>query len=260
MLKYILLLLLSISPLYAHAQSDMPIELQSFEGYSDILPLDEYGQERGTKRVARQQEIIPVIKSAIPEAASYNIMNAEQIFCYHVTKRPKSYTGYTLDGMAIDGFCGELDSSQTSTAYDALFTQGPNILHTVANCHIEPKLMLRFVRGVDYTDVLLSSPCPSFTVFYGGKYKSFNIKQGVIDDIIKQFNTQNEDFNSPALIKKTMANAKAETTKEEELLAKKRKETEPVMTWKQKEDKEETINNNKPTTGGWGIKSWRQKN
>ena len=241
----------------------MPVELQQFEGFSDILPLDEFGQERGTKRVARQQDIIPFIKSSIPETATYNLMNAEQIFCYHIAKRPKDYTGYTIDGMAVSGFCGELNTSTAATAYEALFTQSPNILTKVADCRIEPRIMLRFARGVDYTDVLLSSPCPSFTIFYAGRYKSFNIKQGIIDDIIKQLENTNEAFNSPTLLKQTVANGKPATLSEEEMMAKKQKENAPIMNWKQKQDsaaqtEEPEAAADKPKAG-WGIKSWRQK-
>ena len=261
MLKFFLLFVLSLMPITATAESDMPIELQQFEGFSDILPLDEFGNERGTKRVARQQDVIPFIKSSIPETATYNLMNAEQIFCYNIAKRPKDYTGYTIDGMAVTGFCGELDTGAAATAYEALFTQSPNILTKVADCRIEPRVMLRFARGVDYTDVLLSSPCPSFTIFYAGRYKSFNIKQGVIDEIIKQLEAKNEPFNSPTLLKQTVANGKAATLSEEELLAKKQKENAPIMNWKQKQEtspKEETTEPKKPATG-WGVKSWRQK-
>ena len=263
MLKYFLLFVLSLLPLSATAESGMPVELQQFEGFSDILPLDEFGQERGTKRVARQQDIIPFIKSSIPETATYNLMNAEQIFCYHIAKRPKDYTGYTIDGMAVSGFCGELNTSTAATAYEALFTQSPNILTKVADCRIEPRIMLRFARGVDYTDVLLSSPCPSFTIFYAGRYKSFNIKQGIIDDIIKQLENTNEAFNSPTLLKQTVANGKPATLSEEEMLAKKQKENAPIMNWKQKQDsaaqtEEPEAAADKPKAG-WGIKSWRQK-
>ena len=116
-----------------------------------------------------------------------------------------------------------MDKGAISTTYSALFTQSPNIITTPAQCKIEPRLIVRFVRGVDYADVLLSSPCPSFTIFYGGKYKAFNIKLGVIDDIIKQLSEKTEAFHSPALIKKTIANAEASSAEESEALEKKQR-------------------------------------
>lgn len=230
MLKYILLALLSLPVTSAFAE-DIPPELESFGDFSDILPVEDAASTSQKKRSSKNQTIIPYIASAIQDAAVYNIQNAEQVFCYRVVKRPKDYTGYTLNNFAVSGYCGELDNSQTATTYEALFTQSPNIITVPSSCRIEPKIMLRFARGVDYTDILLSSPCPSFTVFYAGKYKAFNIKQGIIDDIISQFNRTDETFNSPTLLKQTVANAKAETSKEQEQLEKKQRENAPLMAW-----------------------------
>lgn len=258
MFKYLLLIALCFSSSNAWAEDDLPAELQQFEGFSDILPADEYGQSRGPQKVSRLQEMIPMIKKQIPEIAAYNITHAEQIFCYHVTKRPKDFTGYTLDGMAITDFCGELDISKTETAYEAMFTHNKNILTTKAQCRIEPRLILRFVRGVDYADVLLSSPCPSFTIFYGGKYQSFNIKQDIIDDVIRLFETEKADFYSPSLLKQTVANAVPTTVEEQEIISKKHNDSEPIMRWKEQEEPKVEVDQ-KPT-GGWGVKSWRQRN
>ena len=74
--------------------------------------------------------------------------------------------------------------------------------------------MLRFVRGVEYTDVVLSSPCALFMVYHAGKRYAFNIKQGVINDLISQFDKKSEPFNSPTLLKQTVANAVVSTVEE----------------------------------------------
>ena len=215
--------------------SGLPPELQGLGLYDDLLPIGA-GNSSSAKKRTRQQTVIPFICSSLPratsEAALYNITHPEQVFCYHVTRKPKDFTGYTLNNFAITDYCGELDMGATSTTYEALFTQSPNIITATAACAIEPKVMLRFVRGVDYTDVLLSSPCPSFTVFYAGRYTAFNIKQAVIDDIISQFDKVTETFNSPALLKKTVANGVADTDKEAEEYEKKQKENMPIMNWK----------------------------
>lgn len=220
------------------ADGDLPPELPGLGLYEDILPIgsDGTGGLPSSRRASRQQSIIPFIISSLPKAtsaaATNNIANAEQVFCYHVAKKPADFAGYTLDNFAVTGYCGELDIGATATTYEALFTQSPNIITAPAACAIEPRVMLRFVRGVDYTDVLLSSPCPSFTVFYAGRYTAFNIKQGVIDDIISQFDKENQPFNSPALLKKTVANGTADTDREAEIYEKKQRENAPVMNWK----------------------------
>ena len=255
MFKYLLILALIALP--AYAQNMLPTELQQFQDISESIPLDDDPLLK--KRVViNQQEIIPLIKKTIPETTAFILSNAEQIFCYHVTKRPKDFKGYTIDGTAVTGYCGELDVSQAATAYAALFTHNQNILTTVSDCRIEPRILLRFARGVDYADVLLSSPCPSFTIFAAGRYKSFNIKQGVVNDIISQLEQNKQPFYSPTLLKQTVANGKIETQEDETLLSDKNKEIEPVMSWKEKQEEAAQKAAEEKPQSGWGIKSWRQ--
>jgi len=256
MLRFILSVMFCFYPLMSIAQSELPLELQDFE-FINIVPHDSPKQEQRTAPISRQVDVIPYIKKDLSEAALYNIMNPEQVFCYYVAPRPQNYTGYTLDNRAITGFCGELNISQISTTYEALFTKSPNILTTTADCKIVPEVMIRFIRGVDATDVMLSSACPSFTVFYAGKAKPFNVKKKIIDDIIKQLTKINEPFHSPALLKQTVPSAVANTTAEEDFLAKKQKENMPLQGWKTEEEKEDEkpLEDNKPSSG-W-IKNWR---
>lgn len=254
MLKRFLALLICLIPFYATAD-DLPQELKSFEGLSGFLPIRE-GEVGPIKKASSKPSIIPFIKSSIPDAAAQNITNYEQVFCYHVKKRPQNYTGYTLSNYAIIDYCGELNTNTIATSYEALFTQGPNIITSPSSCRIEPKVMLRFVRGVDYTDVLLSSPCPSFTVFYGGRYNAFNVKQGVINDLISQFDKKTETFNSPTLLKQTVANAIINTVEEASKLDSKKRENELKMNWQTEEQAQQKTEEKKPTktpaTTGWG--------
>ena len=246
--------------------NDLPPELQGFGLDENILPIGS-DNESGLPSVSHssgRQTIIPYIMSTLPKAtadtATSNIINAEQVFCYHVAANTPDSNNYTLNNFAIVDYCGELDRGTTATTYEALFTQSPNIITARSDCRIEPRVMLRFVRGVDYTDVLLSSPCPSFTVFYAGRYTAFNIKQGVIDDIISQFDQTHETFNSPSLLKKTVANGVAETVQETEAYEKKQKENAPLMKWKMPgtdesgaaEKSGSSSSSGKPATGGWG--------
>lgn len=234
-------------PLTTLAEEGLP----DFSDFESIMP----GAEESDSIIAQmpsnksygKENIIPFIKSSISETAAMIISNPEQAFCYQVTKRNKNDKRYTLDGFAISGFCGEMDKGVTSTAYSALFTHSPNILTQASQCLIEPKIMIRFLRGVDYADVLLSSPCPSFTVFYAGKYKSFNIKQGVIDDIIQQLSQKIETFHSPSLIKKTVANAEANSAAESETLEMKRRENAAQIT----EPEEPKKDNKTSPQSGW---------
>lgn len=265
MLKHLLFAILVTLPIKVHAASaDVPPELQGMDSFDAFLPIS---QETGANTTfsTKQRDIIPFIHNSIPPIASQILSNSEQVFCYTVTKRDADYSGYTLNNYAITGYCNELDASLLTTSYEALFTQGPNIITAPSDCRIEPRVILRFVRGVDNVDVLLSSPCPSFTVFYAGKYKSFNIKQGIVNDLIKQFEKNKSTFNSPSLIKQVAGNGVPQNNTEAELLEKKKRETTPIISWQKKstdtkEDSSSSTTKDKPKKSGWGgIKLKYQK-
>ena len=249
MLK-VLIMMLALLMGAKNVVAEVPSELQGFEYLEELLPEDEFNSlgERSEQAIrSMQKNIIPQIIEVIPEVAAYNIHNPEQVFCYHVEKRAKGDEGYSIGNYKIVDYCGELDYNVITTSYEALFTRSPNIITTKANCRIEPQVMLRFVRGVDFVDVLLSSPCPSFTIFYGGRYKSFNVKQAVIDDVIGQFDKTREAFLSPAIVKQTVANAEAKDEEESYVLEKKQKQAEDQKVKEVEENKEPQ----KPKTG-WG--------
>ena len=68
-------------------------------------------QARNTS--SRQQNtsslsILDNFSRTVAPAALSNIRNSETAFCYTVTSASGNYTGYTLDGYAVTGFCGIL--------------------------------------------------------------------------------------------------------------------------------------------------------
>lgn len=180
--------------------------------------------------------ILEEISSAIGPAALLNITDAEQIFCYQITTRPDNYTGYTLDGMAIVGFCGIINNELKTMITSELFMNPDNIIFDVTeNCVIRPQVMLRFVRGVDATDVLLSSPCHAFAIFYGGKVNAFNAKPAaqIIDALITPLIRGKAEFASPALLNQLLPVGIAQTEEQKQLLNKK---NEPIRNWVQAEE------------------------
>ena len=108
-----------------------------------------------------------------------NIVNSEQAFCYEVFPQNAEYDGYTLNGFPIRGFCGVVGEQVRDMVVQYFLGSEGNVLFDQAEqCVIEPKIIIRFIRGVDYTDVLLSSPCHSFAIFYGGGVRVYNFKPG----------------------------------------------------------------------------------
>lgn len=189
--------------------------------------------------------ILEEISSAVGSSAVNNITNAEQIFCYQVANKPENYTGYTLDGLAIVGFCGIINTELKEMIVSELFMNPNNIIFDVTdNCIIRPKIMLRFVRGVDSTDILLSSPCHAFAIFYGGKLNAFNAKPAaqIIDALVDPLIKGKVDFASPALFNQLLPIGVAQTDEQKQLLNKK---NEPLRNWQTKQESAE------PRRGGW---------
>ena len=180
-------------------------------------------------------EILEGISSAIGSSALQNITTSEQVFCYQIANKPENYTGYTLDGLAIVGFCGVINKELQTLIKSELLMNPNNIVFDVTeNCLIRPQIMLRFVRGVDSTDILLSSPCHALAIFYGGKLSAFNAKPAaqIIDAIIDPLIKNKVDFASPALFNQLMPVGVAQTEEQKALIQKK---NEPVKKWQQEQ-------------------------
>lgn len=183
--------------------------------------------------------VLEEISSAIGDSALNNIVNSEQVFCYQIASKPENYTGYTLDGMAIVGFCGIINPNLQTLIKSELLMNPDNILFDVTeNCMIRPQIMLRFVRGIDSTDILLSSPCHALAIFYGGKISAFNAKPAaqIIDAVIDPLIKNKVEFASPALFNQLLPIGVAQT---EEQKALQTKRNEPIKNWQKAQKAEE---------------------
>lgn len=208
-------------------------------------------QQSQSKSVKYQhsKQVLTEIKNAIGPVAWDNIANAEKIFCYEVDNRPEDYTGYTLDSMAVTGFCGVIKSEIKEQVLSQLFMNNKNVLFNVREeCVIRPRIVLRFVKGVDATDVLLSSPCYSFTVYYPGSVNVFNAKPAanVIDALINTLDKNKVDFVSPALLNQLLPVGVPQTKEQRELVSKRPK---AIRNWAVKKQEEKPKEKAEPQ--GW---------
>ncbi len=98
--------------------------------------------------------------------------------------------------------------------------------------------------GVDYTDVLISAPCYSFSVFYAGKVRTFNFNPGaeIIDVMVDSFKPQTVPFTSPALLNQLLPIGVAQTEEQKEIVEEK---SGPVRKWENKTPKAQ------PKKKGW---------
>lgn len=177
-------------------------------------------------------EVLQSIIDSTTPAAIDNITKAEQVFCYQIESKPAGYTGYTIDGMAVTGFCGVINAELQGMIVKQFFATAENISNVPDKCIIRPKLMLRFVRGVDNTDVLLSAPCHSFSVFYAGKVKTYNFKPGaeIIDVMVNSFKGSTIPFTSPALLNQLLPIGVVQNNEQKQIIEEKRPSA-PVRQW-----------------------------
>ena len=47
---------------------------------------------------------------AVGNSGIANITDSEAVFCYQVSSKPAGYKGYTIDNMAVTGFCGIIEN------------------------------------------------------------------------------------------------------------------------------------------------------
>jgi hypothetical protein len=201
-------------------------------------------------------QITPYMKDSIPPLALKNILEAETAFCYTVTPASPDFDGYTLDGYALTGFCGILPPQERDLFINNYLETDLNTSTVLSSCYVQPRIMLRFIRGVDYADVLYSSPCPSFTLFYGGKVKSFNAapSEELMTALIEAYEKQKRDFVSPTLIGQIMPIGVPQTD-EQQKLVREQKAQKPVRNWNTAQPQEsETVEKQpaeQPAQKGW---------
>ncbi len=205
---------------------------QMAEGVDSFKQSKDSWRRKETVQEKPELTVVKKIQDSISKYALNNILEAEQIFCYTVDKPNKGYNGYTMDGMAITGFCGILGGKDKELFINEFFYKEASTSNIVSKCVISPKVMIRFVKGVDYTDVLLSSPCQSFSIFYAGKIKSYNAEPAakIIDAFVNIYSERKIDFVSPALLGQLMPIGMPKTV-EQKALVKEKKGDAPVRNW-----------------------------
>lgn len=208
--------------------------------------VESFKQDRNSWRRQKQEkteekkDITQKMRDTIPVNAMRNITEAEQAFCYTVTAPDADYKGYLIDSMAVTGFCGMLSQAEIQLFIDEFLKKEESVSNVVAQCIIQPRLMLRFIRGVDYTDVLFSSPCYAFSVFYAGSINTFNISpaSAVENAIIEAYEKRKMTFVSPALLGQILPIGVPQNSEQRELVLEKAQQA-PVRNWQVPKQPEE---------------------
>ena len=202
---------------------DEPEGVQSFQQDEDAW----------RRKDGKRLQILQGISDSIGQAALANITGAEQVFCYQITSRPNNYSGYTINGMVVTGFCGVVAPQLQETIKEQFFSTADNIdFVNSEKCIIKPKIMIRWVRGVDFTDMLISAPCYSYSIFYGGKVRTFNFRPGaeLVDAMVDAFKDLTVPFVSPALLNQLLPVGVPQTKEQQEIV---KEQSGPIRKWEQ---------------------------
>ena len=119
------------------------------------------------------------IRERIRADAAYIIGEPEETLCYGIARKSPKKRSATIDGYAHTGNCGSLNETGMAEIQSKLFNAESYEMNVmkIASCVINPKLALRFRKGFDFVDVILSGGnCPAVLFLYGGETKEFSAK------------------------------------------------------------------------------------
>lgn len=182
----------------------------SADNFFEVNEVDELApMEKSDATTNEPQKLLSTfLSSRLSATAARNIEKAEKIFCYTVAYADPQQDGYTLNGMAIKGSCGELSANGKKLFDDVLWRNTSVFSGAMDNCSISPKIMLRYIYGPDSTDVLISYPCPAVTFYHGRDVITVNAAPGgkSVEQITKAYTSLAESYVSPALLGQMVPN------------------------------------------------------
>lgn len=238
---------LLITANYAFAADD-PFEIDGDDLFSsDVASLETADSSQAAS--------FSFLNNRIPESTARNIKKAEKVFCYTVDYAPAGYDGYTINDLAIKGACGELSQTGKDLIKNSVFDNNSLYSTSKDNCNISPKIILRYVYGPDYTDVLFSSPCQSLTFFHGSDITTVNAAPGaaIIDQIVKAYSGLAEPYQSPALLGQMVGNGQAMNQRDKEVLRRASPSEAPRKKWdtQQSATVQTQAQDKQPAKSGW---------
>lgn len=203
------------------AKSKKPVEEEADPNREEML----------FERIVAQQ-----IRERIRSDAAYIVGEPDETICYGISRKsPKKRTA-TIDGYAHTGNCGTLNETGMTEIQDKLFNSESYEMNVmkIASCVINPKLALRFRKGFDFVDVILSGgACPAVVFLYGGETREFSAKpiKEWLDNFIEAVSNDLEPLN-PESTEKAAANMFRKRTPEEEAAPVEKPQSKPApKTW-----------------------------
>ncbi len=119
------------------------------------------------------------IRERVTPDASYILAEPDETLCYGVARKSPMRRTLTINGYAHTGNCGSLNDMGLSEVQKRLFDikSYETPLKKASSCIVSPQLTLRFRKGFDFVDVVISGAnCPAVSFLYAGETKEFSAK------------------------------------------------------------------------------------
>lgn len=128
---------------------------------------------------AYEVNVSPEIRERIRADAAYIVGEPDEALCYGIARKSPKKRAATIDGFAHTGNCGSLNETGMKEVQEKLFNVASYDMNVtkVVSCITTPRLALRYRKGFDFVDVILSGGnCPAVFFMYGGDTKEFSAK------------------------------------------------------------------------------------
>ena len=128
------------------------------------------------------------IQERIRPDASYIVGEPDEVLCFGVARKSPKKRSATINGYAHLGNCGSLNDTGLKEVQKQLLSAESYQLNVtkISSCIITPRLALRFRKGYDFVDLILSGGgCPGVVFMYGGDSREFYAKP--IQDWLNNF-------------------------------------------------------------------------
>lgn len=142
-------------------------------------PVKSAEEPASTEEAPFEKIVSQPIRERLRPDASYIVGEPDETICYGIARKSPKKRGATIDGYAHTGNCGTLNETGMSEIQSRLFNSQSYDMNItkIASCVITPRLALRFRKGFDFVDLILSGGnCPAVLFLYAGETKEFSAK------------------------------------------------------------------------------------
>ncbi len=151
----------------------------SSHGGSSLRSTSDESEDPNKEEEPYEQIVAKEIRERIRADAAYIIGEPDEALCYGIARKSPKKRSETIDGYAHTGNCGSLNETGMTEVQNKLFKAESYDLNVtkIVSCVTTPKLALRFRKGFDFVDIILSGGnCPAVLFLYGGDTKEFSAK------------------------------------------------------------------------------------